>query len=197
MAHAERIAGFVLQAAAVQRQLDMAHVLVGSAVLAEARPLEVAAADALVEQQFGREGVFVRPRAGMTRTQRGDGRQGGRGRRRCFQQVACVGQGLFAPWRGNGVDVQVGQTHGEQPAAAEFGQACIQPRRDAAEVGIAGIAQAEHGVLQFRQLRRALATQEFDQADAVVRRIAFALGADDDVEQALAAQFALRVGVGA
>jgi hypothetical protein len=55
---------------------------------------------------------------------------------------------------------------------------------------------AKHGVLQIRQ-RGARRPARIGQADRVVRRVAFALGADHDVQQALGGQFAGRVGIGA
>ena len=108
-----------------------------------------------------------------------------------------MAQCLFAPGQGHGVDVQIGLAGGEQAVGAQFGQACIQLATDAAEIGIAGIAQPQYRVLQFRQLGCALAGDEFHQANRIVRGIAFTLGTDDHVEQALAGQFALRVGIGA
>ncbi len=104
-------------------------------------------------------------------------------------------QRLGAPGIGHRVDVQIGQAGFEQALGTQFGQAGIQAAGDAAEIGVTGIAQAEHRVAQFRQLGRAPAGQELDQADGIVRRIAFALGADDHVQQAFAGQFAGRIGV--
>ena len=81
--------------------------------------------------------------------------------------------------------------------APEFGQARVELAADRVELRVAGIAQAQHGELELLERGRALAEQEFDEAARIVRRIAFALGADDDVEQALAGQFAGRIGIGA
>ncbi len=109
--------------------------------------------------------------------------------------IAGIAQDMLAPGRGDAVDIQVGFGQRLQALAAELGQACVDTAGDAAEIGITGIAQAEHGELQLGQLRCATALQEFHQADRIVRRIAFALGADDEVEQTLAGQFAGWVGV--
>ena len=59
MADAQRIAGFVGQAAALQRQFEVAHVLVDGAVLAEADIAEFAPGDALVGQHFGHERLVL------------------------------------------------------------------------------------------------------------------------------------------
>ena len=48
--HAERVAGFVIEMRAFEREFEVAHV-----------PVRVAAGDALVCQQFGCERTFTRP----------------------------------------------------------------------------------------------------------------------------------------
>ena len=87
-------------------------------------------------------------------------------------------QRMRAPGSGDAVDVQVGFAARLHAAAAEFGQAFVDPPRNAAEIGVAGIAQAQHRVLELRQLGRAAPAQELDQANRIIRRIAIALGAD-------------------
>ena len=194
MTDAERIAGFVAQAAALQRQFEMAHVLVVVGIFAEPGIAELAPGDALVGQHFGDERLVLRPRRQCMRAQRGDRRKLGGG---CgFQQVAGMGQCLLAPRCGDGVDVEVGFTEWLHARCAEFGQSRIQFAGDAAEVRITGVAEAEHRELQLRQFRRAPAEQELGEADRIVRWIAFALGTDDEVEQALVRQFAGGVGIG-
>ena len=103
----------------------------------------------------------------------------------------------LTPGHGHGVDIEVGFTQRLHAAGTQFGQTCIQLAGDAAEIGVAAVTQAEYGELQLRQPGCALAAEEFGEADCVVRRIALALGADHQVQQALAGQFAGGVGVGA
>ncbi len=192
---AQRVARLVVQATAFQRQFEVMHALVDATVLAIARALEVAAADQLPRQQFGGERMRGAVCAALGMTQRGDVAGG---RRDAFaQHLARIGQGPGAPGHGHAVDVQVGLAQRLQALRAQFGQARIQPAADAAEIDVAGIAQAEYGIPESGQLRCAPAGDEFDQADGVVRRIALALGADDDVQQALAGQLAGGVGIGA
>lgn len=113
------------------------------------------------------------------------------------QQFAGACHGLLAPRPGHGVHVHVGLAGRQQAGGAEFGQPRVDAPADAAEVRIAGVAQSKHRILQIRQPGRAAAGEEFGKADRVVRRVAFALGADHDVQQALGGQFAGRVGIGA
>ncbi len=165
----------------------------GNAVLRVGRALEVAAADHLPRQQLGIERVLGAVDGAMP--QRGDiagGRGGG-----LADVGAGIAQGLRAPRIDHAVDVQVGLAHGLQAGGAQLGQAAVQLARNAAELHIAGVAQAEHGVLQLRQLGGALAGDELDQANGIVRRVAFALGADHNVEQALVGQLAGGIGIGA
>lgn len=196
MADAKRVARLIGQARAVQRQLEVAHVLGHLAVAAEAGAAELAAAERLVLQHFGRERALVRPARG--RAQRGDGGQvAGAGGRGGLEQFAGPGQRRLAPGAGHGLDVEVGLGHLRHPLRAQFGQPRVDPAGDAAEVGVAGIAQSQHGVLQFRELGCAAAGQELDEADRIVGRIALALGADHHVEQAFAGQLAGGIGIGA
>ena len=195
MMDAQRVAWLVGQAAAFQRQLDMAHVLVRSGVATKPGALELAAGQRLVGQQFGGEGFLARERRCGMRAQRGD--RGQMRGRRGLEQFAGVAQRGFPPGCGDGVDVQVRFAQRLHARGAEFAQSRIQLAGDAAEVGVGRIAQPKHRVLQLRQLWRALAVQEFDEADGVVRRVAFALGADDKVKQLFAGQLAGGVGIGA
>ena len=178
--NAERVAGFVAQAAAGEREFEMAHVL-GA----------VASAQALVGEQFGRERALARP----TGCWRCMGPQRGHVCCCCgrFQQVAGMAQRRRGPGRRDRLDIEIGLAGREQACRAQFRQARIDAPRDAAELRIARIAEAEHGELQFRQHGRALAGEEFDEADGIVGRIALALGADDDVQQALARKFTRRI----
>src|SRR5690606_10986304 len=133
-----------------------------------------AAAERLVGQYFGRERALVRP--ARRRAQRGDGVHVRRSRGRRLEVFARTFQRSLAPGSGHGVDVEVGQAGVRHALRTEFGQARVDAAGDAAEVGIAGVAEAEHGELQLGQLGRAPALQEFDETDRVVRRVALALG---------------------
>jgi hypothetical protein len=183
--HPERIAGLVVQAGVLERQLEVAD------VAAAAR-----SGDALRRQDRGRERRLARGRRRRRRlhAQRGDGGQRpGRVLRRILQR----GQRLRPPGRGDGVDVQVGVAARQQPARAELVQARIERLAHRAEPWIARIAQAQHRVVELLQPRRAPSHEELVQPARVVRRIAVALGADHQREVALVLQFAHRIGVGA
>ena len=107
----------------------------------------IAAADALVGQDFGGERTLVRP--GGRRAQRGDG---GDMRRRSggLQQFAGVRQCGITPGRGDGIDVEIRLAKIADTLRTQFGQACIDLASDAAEVGVTGVAKAQHGELQLR-----------------------------------------------
>ena len=180
--YAQRIAGLVMQAGAFQRQLDMAHV---------ARA--VAPRDALVGQHAGGE----RPLAGI-RIAAWHGVQRGHPRRRAdlLQQFAGPIQHPLRPRRGHRLDLHVRLAECAEAGGAQLGQPRIEPAPDRAELRVAGIAQAQHGELQRRQLRRTLAGDELEQAACIVRRLAIALGADHQQQVTLLRQLALRVGIG-
>ena len=63
-------------------------------------------------------------------------------------------------------------------------------------MGITGVAQAEYGVLKLLEFRRFPATQEFNESDGVIGRIALALSADDHRQQPFFGEFTQRVGIG-
>ena len=73
----------------------------------------------------------------------------------------------------------------QQPLGAELREAFIDHAAGFAELGIAGVAEREHRVLQLGQLRRTLGAEEFVEPAGFIRRIAVAMRADDDVQQLL------------
>ncbi len=154
----------------------------------------VARHDALVGQHGGGERLFARPGAAARHhVQRGRPR-----RRACLPQLLpCLLQRLLHPRRGDRLDLHVRFAEGSETAAAQLSQASVELAADRAELRVARIAQAQHGELQRRQLRRALAADELEQAARVVRRFAVALGADHQQQVAFLRQLALRVGIGA
>jgi hypothetical protein len=101
------------------------------------------------------------------------------------------------PWLGDRVEIHIGFAARKQAFAAKFGKALVDTRSDGAELRVAAVAEAEHGKFQILDARSALAREEFDESARIIRRIAIALGADDDVQQALGFQLAQRVGIGA
>ena len=97
------------------------------------------------------------------------------------------------PRRGDRIDIDIGFAAREQAVRAELGEARVDRIADRAELRIARITEAQHRVFQLRQSRRATRGDEFDEAARIVRRIAFALRADDDVQQALGCELAQRI----
>ena len=81
------------------------------------------------------------------------------------------------------LEVHVAIDARQQALGAELGEALIDHASGFAELGIAGVAQREHRVLQLRQLRRTLGAEEFVQRARFIRRIAVAMRADHDVQQ--------------
>ena len=156
--------------------------------------IRAATGDALVRQQFRRERALARPgERGRVRTQRCDAGE----LRAGFQRFLRFGEQVRRPRRRHAVDVEIGIGAGDPALRAQGFEARVEPLADGAELRIAGIAQTEHGETQLRQRRRALAFDEFDQSAGVVRRVAVALGADDDGEEAFVLELAGLVGVGA
>ena len=70
----------------------------------------------------------------------------------------------------------------QQAPGAELGEPFVDDAAGLAELGVTGIAERQHRVLQLGQLRRALGTEEFVQAARLVRRIAVTVRADDHVQ---------------
>ena len=81
------------------------------------------------------------------------------------------------------LEVHVAVDARQQALGAELGETLVDHAAGFAELGIAGVAEREHRVLQLGQLRRALGAEEFVQSARFIRRIAVAMRADDDVQQ--------------
>ena len=182
--HADRITGFVTQARTFQRQFDMPHVAP-----------TVARDDALVLQHGGGERLLAR--VCRHRAHRVQCRALTRSRRGHVERLAGCGEGAFGPACRRRLEIHVGLAQLGKALSTQLGQPRIQRLADRAVLRVTRIAQAQHGELQLRQLRCALAGDELDETHRIVRRIAVTLAADHHAQEALLGQLAQRVGAGA
>ena len=144
-----------------------------------------AADDALVGQHFGGGGIRARE------FDDGGGRRGSLSdtggnvarRRMLFLVLAHARERVVGPGLRQLLEVHVAIDARQQALGAELGETFVDDAAGFAELGIAGVAEREHRVLQLGQLRRTLGAEEFVQPARLIRRIAIAVRADDDVQQ--------------
>ena len=145
-----------------------------------------AADDALVGQHFGGGGMRARQFDGGCRGRGRCDTGGNRGRRReLVLDFAHARERVVGPGLRQLLEVHVAIDARQQALGAELGEAFVDHAAGFAELGIAGVAQREHRVLQLGQLRRTLGAEEFVQPARLIRRIAVAVRADHDVQQLL------------
>ena len=187
MHDAERIARLVEIAEARERELHVAHFA-----------QRAAADDALVGQHFGGGGV----RASEFCDHRGRrGSLSDTGSNACHRRMlvlvlAHARKRVVGPGLRKLLEVHVAIDARQQALGAKLGETFVDHAAGFAELGIAGVAECQYGVLKLRQLRRALGAEEFVEPARLVRRIAVAVRADDDVEQPLLGDLARLVVAG-
>jgi len=72
-----------------------------------------------------------------------------------------------------------------QAPRAEFGEPIVERTAGRTELRVARIAERKHGKLQRIEPRRAPPVQEVEQRPDVIRRVAVAVGTDDEQQHAL------------
>src|SRR5690606_4206994 len=166
---ADRIARVVEQARALERQLDMTHVLRRSAP-----------GDLLIDEHLGRERI----RARMRRRARGAAahdlelcdapRLGG----------APLGLDLrderVAPCVGRILEIDVAIDALVQSLRAEGFEARVERAADRAKILVARVAEREHGITKLLELRRALTHPELEERLGAFGRIAEPVRRDDE-----------------
>ncbi len=151
-------------------------------------------ARAVLEARAGeRDLESERPLPAVARCRRHAAQPRDVGRLRGTERVARAAHDLLEPRRRQPFVVHVAIDARQQPLRAQHCEPLVHLASRLAELRIAGVAERQHGVLELRHLRRALAEQVFDEAASVVRRVTVAVRAHDDGQQALVGQVAQRV----
>ena len=117
-------------------------------------------------------------------------------RGRAPEQHPGLFENLGGPRGRDRLEVHVGLGERKHSPPPERGQLPIDLPPDLAELGIARVAEREHGITQRFKSRRTAAVQEIKHLSGIVRRIAVALRTDDHQQQLLVPELASWVFVG-
>ena len=175
---AEGVARFVVEAAGRRGDLEMAH-------LARA----AAAGDALAGQHLDLDRSLA-ARLGGGRAQRGDDREARA--TDLGELLAGERQRPLGPGAGLGLVVDVAFLQRREAPRAERSEAAVDLPPGLAEFRVTRVAERQHRERQALEPRRALADDVVDQGAGIVRRVAVAMGAGDQEQQAFAREFARR-----
>jgi hypothetical protein len=118
-------------------------------------------------------------------------RDGGNGWR--AERVPCAAHDLLEPGRRQPLVIEVAVDTSQEPPRPQACEPLVDLAARLTELRVAGVAEREHRVLQLLELRRLAADEKLDEGACIVGRIAIAVRAQDQHEQAFSGEIPERI----